>query len=67
MDRFPPARDGPRYELQAIQRSLDDLEPLSWPRLGPEDIWKALFVAAAGVLTIVAFVAWLFATSPVHA
>lgn len=67
MDRFPPAQDGPRYEMQAIQRSLNDLARPRGALPASRDIWNAIVLAAAGLLLVVAFVAWLFATSPVHA
>jgi hypothetical protein len=59
MDRFPPAEDGPRYELATIARSLDDLAPEEPPPRYPELISRPLLWTFAAVFVLVAFVGWL--------
>lgn len=64
MDRFPPAEHGPRYEIQSIGRSLNDLNVAAADGLGP-DVRTALLWWAAGFLVMVAFVGLLVVGAPI--
>ena len=65
MDRFPPAEDGPRYEMQAIGRALEDLAPRDRASEAG-DPWAPLFWSLAGLLLLMAFVGWLLVGQPVN-
>jgi hypothetical protein len=65
MNRFPPAENGPRRELQSIGRTLDDLGAASEAPLLVRDLWTPLLWSSAGLLTILAFVVWLIIGQPV--
>ena len=67
MDRFPPAENGPRYEMQSVGRTLSGPDHARTQALTQRDLWVALISGLAGLLTVTAFIGWLFATSPVHA
>ena len=64
MDRFPTAEAGPRYEMQAIGRALDDIAPKD-RAYEARDIWEALFWSLAGLLLLMAFVGWLLVGQPI--
>ena len=57
MQRFPPAEDGPQFELASIGRTLDDLEPsekvAATRGLFPL-VWSAL-----SLLALICFMTWL--------
>ena len=67
MDRFPPAEDGPRYELQSVGRTLDDLDldpeteaaPAAQRRFG-----GPLIAVGVTILALMAFVGWLLLGPP---
>ena len=65
MDRFPPAKDGPRYEMHAIGRTLDDLDPREHAD-EPGDVWGPLFWTLSGLLVLMAFVGWLLVGQPIN-
>jgi hypothetical protein len=65
MDRFPPAENGPRRELQSIGRTLNDLGAAREALLPVRDWWTPLLWSAAGLLTMLAFVVWMFIGQPV--
>jgi len=64
MDRFPPAEDGPRYELQSVGRTLDDLEPSEEIAPRPGGVAKPLAWVALTLLALLAFVGWLLVGPP---
>jgi hypothetical protein len=64
MDRFPPAENAPRRELQSIGRTLNDLGAASEAPL-VRDLWTPLLWSSAALLTILAFVVWLLIGQPV--
>jgi hypothetical protein len=66
MDRFPPAENAPRRELQSIGRTLNDLGAASEAPLLVGDLWTPLLCSSAGLLTILAFVVWLFIGQPLN-
>jgi hypothetical protein len=57
MQRFPPAEDGPRFELLSVGHTLDDLDPSDhaapFPGVFPL-IWSV-----AALLALIAFMGWL--------
>jgi len=57
MDAFPPARDGPRFEIQAIGRSLEDLTPAEVAV--PRDVVVPMLFTALALIALMAFVGWL--------
>ena len=57
MQRFPPAEDGPQFELASIGRTLDDLEPEE--KTGPSRGLFPLLWSAAALLALIVFLAWL--------
>jgi len=65
MHRFPPAKDGPRYEMQAIGRTLDDLDRRE-DAYADGDVWAPLFWSFAGLLVLMAFVGWLLVGQPIN-
>jgi hypothetical protein len=62
MDKFPPAEDGPHFELQSIGRTLSDLPPSSPPRRGGAGL--RLVPVAVAVLALLVFVGWLLVGIP---
>ncbi len=64
MDRFPPAEDGPRYEMQSVGRTLDDLEPAAQAEPSKGGVGGALIWVALAVVALVAFVSWLLVSPP---
>ncbi|MFI4933561.1 MAG: hypothetical protein ACHP7N_03000 [Caulobacterales bacterium] len=58
-DAFPPAEDGPEYELQSIRRSLDDLTPAEKVAPRPGGIVRPIVWALVGLVALMAFVGWL--------
>jgi hypothetical protein len=58
MDRFPPAEDGPRFEMASIGRSLSDLTPDDGevPEVGRTE---ALVWTGIALFSLIAFVGWL--------
>jgi hypothetical protein len=58
MGRFPSAEHGPRYEMQAIGRALDDTAPRD-RAYEARHIWEPLVWSLAGLLLLMAFVGWL--------
>jgi hypothetical protein len=64
MDRFPPAEDGPRYEIHSVGRTLDDLEPSDEIAPRPGGVYKPLVWVALGLLALMAFVGWLLVGPP---
>jgi len=65
MDRFPPAKAGPRYEMQAVGRALDDLGPREHDYEAGE-VWGPLFWTFSGLLLLMAFVGWLLVSQPIN-
>ena len=65
MDRFPPAEDGPRYEMLAIARALDDIAPRD-RAYEAGDLWGPLLWSLTGLLLLMAFVGWLLVGQPVN-
>jgi hypothetical protein len=57
-DRFPAARDGPQFELEAIGRTLDDLSPAE-QRKPPQAVRSRLMWAGAALVALMAFMRWL--------
>jgi len=59
MNRFPPAENGPQYELSALVRTMDDLTPEEeWaPRAG--GVTAPLVYVGIATVTLLAFVGWL--------
>jgi hypothetical protein len=64
MDRFPPAEDGPRYEMQSIGRTLDDLEPAEEVEARAGGVGRPLAWVALAVFALIAFVCWLLVGPP---
>jgi hypothetical protein len=64
MDRFPPAEDGPSYELQSVGRTLDDLTPQEETAPRPGGIARPVMWSFLALLALVAFVGWLLVGSP---
>ncbi|HTX49169.1 MAG TPA: hypothetical protein VME40_07245 [Caulobacteraceae bacterium] len=64
MDRFPPAEDGPRYEIQSVGRTLDDMEPNDEIVPRPGGVLKPLAWVALALLALMAFVGWLLIGPP---
>jgi hypothetical protein len=64
MDRFPPAEDGPRYEIQSVGRTLDDLEPSEEIAPRPGGVMRPLVWVALVLLALMAFVGWLLVGPP---
>ena len=56
MNTLTPAR-GPRFEIQAIARRLDDLPPDDVA--APRDIVVPLVFTAVALIALMAFVGWL--------
>ena len=58
MNRFPPAENGPQYELVALARAMDDLAPgeEAAPRA---DVFTPLIFAGCGLLALIMFFGWL--------
>ena len=56
MDRVPPARTGPRFEMSAIGRSLADV--YADDKLERESQIATGLVALASGLALIALVAW---------
>jgi hypothetical protein len=65
MDRFPPAKDGPRYQMLAIGRTLDDLDPREHTN-DAGDVWGPLFWTFSGLVLLMAFVGWLLVGQPIN-
>ena len=65
MDRFPPAKAGPRYEMQAVGRALDDLGPREHDYEAGE-VWGPLFWTFSGLLLLMAFVGWLLVSQSIN-
>jgi len=57
MDRFPPAEDGPRFELLSVGRTLDDLDP--GDQIGPGPGILPLLWSVTALLALIAFMGWL--------
>jgi hypothetical protein len=65
MEKFPPAENGPRRELQSIGQTLNDLGRANEAPLLVRDLWTPLLWSSAGLLTILALVVSLFIGQPV--
>ncbi len=59
IDRFPPAEDGPRYELLTIGRTLDDLTPQEETAPRPGGVRAPLAWVALGLAALMGLVGWL--------
>ena len=59
MDRFPPAEDGPQYELIALARTLDDLTFAEQTAPRPGGIVEPLIYVTLALVALLAFVGWL--------
>jgi hypothetical protein len=64
MDRFPPAEDGPRYEIQSVGRTLDDLEPSEEIAPRPGGFLRPLVWVGLALMALMAFVGWLLVGPP---
>lgn len=58
MDRFPPGRESPRYELQSVGRTLDDRTPPPGP-LPARVVAMHLFWTALVTVALIALVGWM--------
>jgi hypothetical protein len=59
MQRFPPAEDGPRFELLSVGHTLDDLDPGDEIAPRPGNAILPLVWSAAVLLALIAFMGWL--------
>ena len=59
MDRFPPAKDGPHYELITLARTMDDLTFAEQTAPRPGGIVEPLICVAVFLVALLAFVGWL--------
>ena len=58
MDRFPPAKDGPQFELSSIGRALADMT--AEERTAPSgDGVRVLIFTGLALLVLLLFVGWL--------
>lgn len=57
MQRFPPAEDGPRFELLSVGQTLDDLDP--GDHAAPLAGVFPLLWSVAALLALIAFMGWL--------
>jgi hypothetical protein len=64
MRLFPPAHDGPRYEIQSIGRELDDLSPAEKVAPRPGGVARPLAYVALALLALVAFFTAMLLTPP---
>ncbi len=65
MDKFPPAEDGPRYELQSVGRTLDDLDPETEAAPAAQRrVYGPLVAVGLTILALLAFVGWLLVGPP---
>jgi hypothetical protein len=59
MQRFPPAEDGPRFELLSVGHTLDDLDPADEVAPRPGNAILPLVWSPAALLALIAFMGWL--------
>jgi hypothetical protein len=64
MEIFPPAEDGPRFEIQTIGRELDDLAPEEKVAPRPGGLARPLFWVGAVLVALIAFIGWLLVGPP---
>jgi len=57
MQRFPPAEDGPRFELLSVGQTLDDLDPDDETMPSPGIL--PLLWSGAALLALITFMGWL--------
>jgi hypothetical protein len=58
MERFPPGRESPEFELRSVGRALGDL-PEPAPPQNLRGGWRALAFTLIVLLALLAFVGWL--------
>jgi hypothetical protein len=56
MDKFPPAEDGPQYELASIGRTMEDLSPDEHVAPRPGGILVPLLWTALALIALMAFI-----------
>jgi hypothetical protein len=59
MQRFPPAQNGPHYELTSLARTIDDLSLGETEAPRPGGAISPLVCTALATLTLIAFMIWL--------
>jgi hypothetical protein len=59
MQRFPPAEDGPRFELLSLGQTLGDLDPADQVAPRPGNAILPLLWSATALLALIAFMGWL--------
>jgi len=59
MQRFPPAEDGPLYELESVGRTLGDLGPGEMLAPRPGGVIAPVVWSTIATLALIAFVGWL--------
>lgn len=57
MQRFPPAEDGPRFELLSVGQTLHDLDP--GDEIMPSPGILPLLWSGAALLALIIFMGWL--------
>jgi len=64
MELFPPAEDGPRFEIQSVGRELDDLSPEEKAAPRPGGVVRPLIWVGLTLAALVAFIGWCLVGPP---